>query len=223
MSYFSYLSCNRELPTGFFGKPPKAIYPSYDAYRSSPDYVVPQDLLTGKPRKIDENDITACLKGNVIVYATNEDSGGVRITPYSPIVTICGTQKIDDDVSCYFTFPFRYNTTGHRSSLEKYLCKYLQPGDQAQHLTCWAGGGKSKSDTWEEKTIDLQWVIDNNGWAEYTRIKNNSTVLFLAPKAPLPEIDIYPVKNPDFSCQIIQEGGFEAFTASSASAQGIGF
>ena len=74
MSYFDYLACSTELPVGCFGRPPKAVYPSYDAYRKSSDYVVPRDWVTGKPLDKEYVDEAKRIKGNVVVYATFRDN-----------------------------------------------------------------------------------------------------------------------------------------------------
>lgn len=222
MSYFDYLSCNRELPTGSFGKPPKAVYPSYRAYKASPDYTVPRDMVTGSPLKYDADRITARLKGNVIVYETFQDYHGVSIQPFESDGTGSGTRELWEVVRPQFSLPYLYLVSFDRTAkLEEYLCKYLQPGDKAELFTCWAGDEGKERDHSQDRIIDLQWVLDNNGRTDEQNVSKEGFTLYLAPKAPASEIDMQPRKNPACAFEIIQESGHEACNVHMICAQGL--
>lgn len=85
MSYFTFMACSREMPTGFFGHEPKAVYDSYLEYKSSPDYVPLSPKLAavlerrdpGHERKKEK------IQGKVAVYAKYNDHESVSVHPFS--------------------------------------------------------------------------------------------------------------------------------------------
>lgn len=227
MSYFDYLACNRELPTGHFGLPPKAIYNSYMAYRNSIDFVMPRNILTGKPIEIDDEKRIKMerIKGKVIVYKTARDALSLTLEPYSPIITRRGDKMFEPSrevMAKHFTLPYLYNLfVDSEEILTEYLCKYLEPGDQAEVYTCWAGDETIKR-RGKERIVDLEDVVCGRYAPDQTQVSPGTNFTrYLAPSAPQEQNWIVPVKRIDYVVEVIQETGLEGVVLSKAQEQGL--
>jgi hypothetical protein len=227
VSYFDYLACNRELPTGLYGVPPKAIYNSYMAYRNSVDFVVPRNPITGKAEDINSEDQMELerLKGKVVVYETVSDAQGLRLEPYSPIITHRGSEVFEAGMKVmakHFTLPCLYNLyASTEKTLIEFLCKYLHPGDQAEVYTCWAGEEKNKFKG-EVQIIDLEDVVQERAAPDQLQsINGNAFIRYLAPRMPQLQNRIAPVKPVDHVMQVIKEEGQIGVVVHKAQEQGF--
>jgi hypothetical protein len=210
MSYFDYLACNRELPTGHFGLPPKAIYNSYMAYRDSKDFTVPRNFLTGELADLNSEGMKKLerLKGKIVVYETARDARLLILEPYTPIVTHRGDEVFEPSrkvMAKHFTLPHLYNLyVSSKETLIEYLCKYLQPGDQAEVYTCWAGEETLKRKDIGE-VVDLDEVEWEGNVPNCKRLSDNPFKRYLAPSKPNLNSQIGPVKRIDYAVHVLKE------------------
>ena len=227
MSYIDYLACNRELPTGLFGLPPKAVYNSYTAYRNSFDFIVPRNVATGMPMdmKSEERKKLERLKGKVVVYEAARDARGLSLEPYSPVVTHRGDDVFEPSLKTmakHFTLPFLYNLVADsEDTLTEYLCKYLAPGDRAEVYSCWAGEEAQKRKG-EDRIVDLEDVVRRRYAPDLTQVSPGSVFTrYLAPGAPQTRNRIGPVTRIDYVVEVIREIGLEGVVISKAREQGV--
>ena len=227
VSYFDYLACNRELPTGLFGMPPKAVYDSYMAYKNSSDFVAPRNPLTGKLENMNREHQKKLerLRGNVVVYETAYDAHGLRLEPYTPIITREGNKVFEtnmEEMAKHFTLPFLYNLyVSSEKKLMEFLCRYLQPGDQAEVYTCWAGEEKKKFKG-EVRIIDLEDVVQGRNLSDQLQpSKGNAFTRYLAPRMPQLQNRIAPKKPIDFVMEVIKEEGHVGVVVHKAQEQGF--
>ncbi len=227
MSYFDYLACSRELPTGLFGVPPKAIYNSYMAYRNSIDFVAPRNPMTNQLTDMnsEHQKKTEQLKGKVIVYETVSDTQGVRLEPYEPIITHRGGEVFETGrkvMAKHFMLPHLYNLyVSSEKTLMEFLCKYLQPGDQAEVYTCWAGEEKRKYKG-EVQIIDLEDVVQGRGLSGQMQSSQGSAFTrYLAPSVPQLQYRIAPVKPVNHVMEVIKEKGHVGVVVHMAHEQGF--
>ncbi|NLD60772.1 MAG: hypothetical protein GX647_14095 [Clostridiales bacterium] len=225
MSYFDYLACNRELPTGLFGLPPKAVYESYRAYMDSEDYVAPRNFLTGEAAEIGDEKRRKMreFKGAVVVYETFRDARYLSLEPYSPVVTRRGNAVFEpsrETMARHFALPYLYNlSVNNEATLLEYLCKYLAPGDRAEVYTCWAGEEELPRKG-PERVVDLEDAVC--GRYEPDRLgKDGGFTRYLAPREPQVQNPIAPIEQIDFAVQIIREDGFQGVSVSEALKQGL--
>lgn len=227
MSYFDYLACNRELPAGLYGVPPKAIYNGYKAYRNSGDFVLPRNPITGKAEDLSSEDQKELerLKGKLVVYETFSDAHGLRLEPYSPIITHRGGEVFETGMEVmekHFTLPYLYNLyVSSEKTLMEFLSKYLQPGDQAEVYTCWAGEEKNEFKG-EVQIIDLKDVVQGKLEPDQLQSSNGNTfVRYLAPRMPQLQNRIAPVMPVDHIMQVIKEDGQVCVVVHKAQEQGF--
>ena len=227
LSYIDYLACSRELPTGLFGLPPKAVYNSYIAYRNSFDFIVPRNVATGMPMELKSEDRKELerLKGNVVVYEAARDARGLSLEPYSPVVTRRGEEAFETSrkaMAKHFTLPFLYNLVADsEDTLTEYLCKYLEPGDQAEVYSCWAGEETQKRKG-EDRIVDLEDVVRRRYTPDLSKVSpGNAFTRYLAPGAPQTRNRIGPVKRIDYVVEVIREIGLEGVVLSKAREQGV--
>ncbi len=227
MSYFDYLACNRELPTGLYGIPPIAVYDSYLAYSNSVDFVLPRNPITHQLVNMnsEEQKELERLKGKVVVYTAYSDIHGVSLKPYEPIITRRGGEVFEtgkNAMARHFTLPYLYNLdVSSGKMLVEFLCKYLQPGDQAEVYTCWAG---EEEETYmgDVQIIDLEEVVRGRCQSDQLQLLNrNSFTRCLAPRIPHLENKIAPIIPIDHVMQIIKEDGSVGISVHKAHEQGF--
>ena len=227
MSYFDYLACSRELPTGLFGQPPKAIYNSYMDYKNSSDFVVPRNPFTNEPEDMNSESQKELeqIKGNVVVYETFSDFHSMSLEPYEPIVTRRGSDIFEtsmDVMAKHFTLPYLYNLDmGSEKMLSDYLCKYLQPGDQAEVYTCWAGE-EEETFKGQIQIVDLQEVVQGRNLSDLLQpTQGNAFTRYLAPSTPQLQNIIAPVKPVDHIMEVVKEDGDVCIILQKAREQGF--
>lgn len=227
MSYFDYLACNRELPTGVFGLPPKAIYNSYMAYRNSNDFVIPRNPVTNQLDDMNSEHQKKLerLKGKVVVYETISDRHGVRLEPCQPIITYRGNEVFETSkevMAKHFTLPYLYNLdVSFEKTLAEFLCKYLQPGNQAEVYTCWAGE-EENTFKGQVRIIDLQDVVQGRNLTNLSQSpKGNVFTRYLAPSTPQLQNRIAPIKPIDHVIEVIREIGDVCVLVHKAHEQGF--
>ncbi len=211
MSYFSFMACGREMPTGLFGHEPKAVYDSYLEYKNSPDYVPPPSWFTAEIERRDPGHERKKekIQDKVAVYAAIRDHEGVTVDPFYVRVDVHQLPDPDNPgkyiieeynrtseevLMRHFSQPFLYIVgSGSESTLAKYLSMYLRPGERAEVYTCWAGEEtlpREKEDAivdleeFVRGTLDLSWLDQVNG---------NQFTVYLAPREPV-QYDIKPVE-----------------------------
>ena len=189
MSYFTFMACTREMPTGFFGHEPKAVYDSYLEYKSSPDYVPLSPKLAtelerrdpGHERKKEK------IQGKVAVYAKNSDHELMSVYPFSVRVDHHGVPDPDNPgeycigeynrtneevLMRHFTLPFLYTIEG---SIEKYLSMYLRPASAPR---CTPAGRAKRRFQWTRMTPSSTWRnLCAVPWTFRSQIKATATSL----------------------------------------------
>ena len=207
MSYFTFMACTREMPTGFFGHEPKAVYDSYLEYKSSPDYVPLSPKLAAELERRDPGHERKKekIQGKVAVYAKNSDHELMSVYPFSIRVDHHGVPDPDNPgeycigeynrtneevLMRHFTLPFLYTIEG---SIEKYLSMYLRPGERAEVYTCWAGEETFPMDK-DDAIVDLEeFVRGTLDLSESDQGNGNQFTVYLAPREPV-QYDIKPIE-----------------------------
>jgi len=211
MSYFQYMACPREMPTGLFGHEPKAVYDSYLEYKRSSDYRPPDPALAAEQERRDPGHgrKRERMQGRVAVYETAKDAQRLSVEPFSPRVDSRGAPAPGDPKKTvwkeynrtseqvlmrHFTLPFLYNVEGSWEMIAEYLCKYLRPGERAEVYECWAGEEALPRKKKKDSAMDLEEFTPGSPVPEQSgREGRNGFVVYLAPRAPKGDCGIMPV------------------------------
>jgi hypothetical protein len=207
MSYFTFMACGREMPTGLFGHEPKAVYDSYLEYKNSPDYVPPPSWFTAEIERRDPGyeRKQEKVQGKIAVYATHKDHELLSVHPFTVRIDRHSVPDPDNPgkyiaeecnrtsaevLMRHFTLPFLYDIEG---SIEKYLSMYLRPGERAEVYTCWAGEEALPREK-EDATVDLEEFVRGTvdlSWLN--KADGNQFTVYLAPREPV-QYDIKPIE-----------------------------